>query len=1438
MDDRLNTTRLDTVELLSHLKGLGVNLSVSDGRLIIDAPQGAIPPEMKAELSRRKPELLGLLAAAAGPAEAPAPPLESIPREGALPLSFAQERLWFLSLLEPENTAYNISSAYRLTGSLRVGALERSLEEIVRRHEALRTRFREVDGAPVQVIVPPAALRLPVVDLSARPADEREAEIARLNAQEAGRPFRIAEEPPRRFLLARCGPEEHVLIVILHHIVSDGWSYRVFLRELEAIYSAFRQEAPSPLPELKLQYVDYAAWQRAWLQGEALAQQLDYWTRKLSGGTPVLRLPTDRPRPAVQTHRGAVHLFEVGARLTGELKRLGQSHGATLFMTLLAAFEVLLFRYTGQTDFGVGSPIANRSRPELEDLIGLFVNTLVLRADLADAPAFTEVLSRVRATTLEAYEHPDMPFEKLVQELKPPRDMSHSPLFQVMFILQNFPEPEPGRSGLTISSLELDTGSAMFDITVYMWEEAGKLFGSFEYNTDLFDRSTVARMAAHYTRLLAEIVDHPDRAITRLALLPPGEHRQVVVEWNATDRPLADQTLVDLFEAQVARSTEATALRHRGERLSYAELDRRSARLADHLTGLGVGPESLVGIWMERSLDLVVGLLGILRAGGAYVPLDPSYPRERLRFMLEDARVPVLLTEARFVPELPPFAGIVVCLDRDRAAIDAAPPVSRQRPGMDQPCYAIYTSGSTGTPKGVLGLHRGAVNRLQWMWRVYPFAAGEVACQKTYLSFVDSVWEIFGPLLQGVPSLLIPEEAVRDPRRLVAELAAGRVTRIVLVPSLLRVLLEETDDPARRLPDLRLWVTSGEALPPDLARLFRARMPHASLLNLYGSSEVSADVTAHAIEAGLADVEVPIGRPIDNTQLYVLDAGMHPVPVGVTGELYVGGAGLARGYLNRPDLTAERFLPGSFRAGQVLFRTGDLVRYRPDGCLLFLGRRDHQVKVRGFRVELAEVEAALREHPAVTEAAVAAMPDASGDARLVGYVAVDPSAPPSVNDLQAFLRRRLPDYMLPSGYRLLESLPLTPNGKIDRRALPAVTEPAAPREGRPVDAADPLQEQLRDLWQSVLKLERVGVTDNFFDLGGHSLLAARLFSKIEKTLGFNLPLAALFEAPTIERLADVIRERTWAAAWSSLVPIRPGGSRPPLFLVHGAGGNVLLYRDLADRLGPDQPVYGLQCRGLDGGTPPAGRFEEMAADYLREIRALQPEGPYYLGGYCLGGALALEMARQLIEAGQAVALVAMIETYNFHAAPALPFYYDPFHKAQNLKFHWENLRLLSWDEKKEFLAVKIRTEWERLKLRTAIASARVARALRLPWHHRYPHVNVSRLNDAAHAAYAPRPYPGTITLFRPRCHYAGYDERDFGWGGVALGGVDVYELPVNPRGSLVRPFVDRLAEALTTCLQSLQNAPPAAGPPAAATWATGAEAHATNHDRYRWCGHH
>ena len=714
----------------------------------------------------------------------------------------------------------------------------------------------------------------------------------------------------------------------------------------------------------------------------------------------------------------------------------------------MAAFEVLLFRYTGQTDFGVGSPIANRSRPELEDLIGLFVNTLVLRADLADAPAFTEVLSRVRATTLEAYEHPDMPFEKLVQELKPPRDMSHSPLFQVMFILQNFPEPEPGRSGLTISSLELDTGSAMFDITVYMWEEAGKLFGSFEYNTDLFDRSTVARMAGHYTRLLAEIVDHPDRAITRLALLPPGEHRQVVVEWNATDRPLADQTLVDLFEAQVARSPEATALRHRGERLSYAELDRRSARLADHLTGLGVGPESLVGIWMERSLDLVVGLLGILRAGGAYVPLDPSYPRERLRFMLEDARVPVLLTEARFVPELPPFAGIVVCLDRDRAAIDAAPPVSRQRPGMDQPCYAIYTSGSTGTPKGVLGLHRGAVNRLQWMWRVYPFAAGEVACQKTYLSFVDSVWEIFGPLLQGVPSLLIPEEAVRDPRRLVAELAAGRVTRIVLVPSLLRVLLEETDDPARRLPDLRLWVTSGEALPPDLARLFRARMPHARLLNLYGSSEVSADVTAHAIEAGLADVEVPIGRPIDNTQLYVLDAGMHPVPVGVTGELYVGGR-RAGPRLSQPSRLDGRAL----RARAVPRRSGAVPDGRPGA--LPARRLPALPRPAGPPGQGAGVprgagggRGGAARAPGRAEGRRGGMAGCERRRPAGGLRGGRPVAPP-LGDRPAGLPAS-PAARLHAPVRAIASwtsLPLTPNGKIDRRALPAVTEPAAPRAG-------------------------------------------------------------------------------------------------------------------------------------------------------------------------------------------------------------------------------------------------------------------------------------------------------------------------------------------------------------------------------------------------------
>ncbi|MDA9762113.1 amino acid adenylation domain-containing protein, partial [Desulfobacterales bacterium] len=953
-------------------------------------------------------------------------------------LSFSQQRLWFLHQLEPDSHAYNITFSYRLQGSLDVTAFEHSLNEIVKRHEALRTTFVSVNGEPTQVISSSVELPLSVLGMEGLPEDEKEKKVHSAVFEESRHNFDLSKGPVFRTTLLRCSATEYFFIFVVHHIAFDGWSAGVFLRELGLLYTAFSAGQPSPLSELPIQYADYAVWQREWLQGGVLEDQLGYWKQQLGSEIPVLQLPTDRPRPAVQTSRGATESFLLAKELKNKLNKLSQREGVTLFMTLLAAYHTLLYRYTEQADFAIGSPIANRNRSEIENLIGFFVNTLVLKSNISDDPSFKELLGRVRETTLGAYDHQDLPFEKLVEELQPVRDMSYSPLFQVMFVLQNV-SMEPGEfPGLAISPLEIKTNAAMFDMALYMQEKEEGLAGTFEFNTDLFNGATIARMAGHFCTLLESIVADPAKRISELTLLPEAERQQMLVEWNTTEATYsAEKTLVHLFEDQVMRTPEAVAVDFEGAQLTYGELSERANKLAHYLQSQGVVPESRVGIWMERSLDMMVALLGTLKAGAAYVPLDPSYPQERLAFMLSDAQVSVLLTMEKFFKDLPEYAGHVVCMDKDQQAIAQGSeenPTGRIAP--DNAAYVIYTSGSTGTPKGVVGLHRGAVNRLNWMWRVYPFKDGEVCCQKTYLSFVDSVWEIFGPLLKGVRTVIIPDEAVKDPDLLIESLTSNHVTRIVLVPSLLRVLLDSFGDLQKRLVDLRIWVSSGEEISVELTQRFREVMPDAKLINLYGSSEVSADVTCYEIGDELQEQRVPIGQPIDNTSIYILDSHQQPVPIGVPGELYIGGVGLARGYLNRPDLEFERFILNPFQQGEVLFKTGDLGRYLLDGNIEYRGRKDHQVKIRGFRVELGEIESHIKEVEAITDCVVVLKEDRPADTRMVAYYTVEDEQAVGISGIRRHLQTKLPDYMLPQHFVELSSIPLMPNGKVDRKALP------------------------------------------------------------------------------------------------------------------------------------------------------------------------------------------------------------------------------------------------------------------------------------------------------------------------------------------------------------------------------------------------------------------
>ena len=1050
-----------------------------------------------------------------------APPLLSIARSAEMPLSFAQQRLWFLNQLEPDSAFYNIPDAVRLFGQLNITALEQSLNEIIRRHEALRTNFITVEGQPVTVIASTQKLALPIVDLQDLPETERLIETQRLATTEAQRPFDLATEPLVRATLLKLQAKEHVLLLTMHHIISDGWSMGVLFSELAALYEAFCSGHPSPLAELPIQYIDFAVWQRQWLQAEVVESQLSYWKQQLNGAPALLELPTDRPRPTVQTFRGAHHSIALSQQISLALTNLSRRLGVTLFMTLLAGFQTLLYRYTQQEDIVVGSPIANRNHSSCEGLIGFFVNSLVLRTDLGGNPTFRELLTRVREVTLAAYAHQDLPFEQLVEELQPARSLSYTPLFQVIFALQNAAVmPSVELSGLSVTPLAVETGTAKFDLTVSMENTAQGLIGVLEYNTDLFDAATIARMAGHFQTLLEGIVANPSQRLADLPLLTKAQRHQLLVEWNHTtvDYP-KDLCIHQLFEQQVEQTPDVVAVVFEQQQLTYRELNSRANQLAHYLQALGVGPDVLVGLCVERSLEMVVGVLGILKAGGAYVPLDPTYPFERLAFMLQDTQATVLLTQKRLVAGLPQQVAKVIYLDTDWEFIEQESletPIGKVK--AKNLAYVIYTSGSTGLPKGVMNTHQAVSNRLHWMQNTYQLTAADRVLQKTPFSFDVSVWEFFWPLLSGVRLVLARPGGHQDSTYLVQLIAEMEITTLHFVPSMLQLFLEEPRLEACQC--LKRVICSGEALPCQLQEHFFARLD-AELYNLYGPTEAAIDVTFWSCVRESHMRTVPIGRPIANTQIYILDSQMQPVPIGVPGELHIGGVGLACGYLNRPELTADKFIPNPFshKSGARLYKTGDLAHYLPDGNIEFLGRIDHQVKLRGFRIELGEIEAVLSQHPAVRQTVVIVREDVSGDQRLVAYLVLHQETAPIINDLRRFLKQQLPEYMVPSAFVFLETLPLTSNGKVDRRALPSPDQTSLEMEETFVAPRTPLEEVLAVIWATVLRLERVGIHNNFFEIGGHSLLATQVISRVREAFYVELPLRNIFETPTIAGLA-------------------------------------------------------------------------------------------------------------------------------------------------------------------------------------------------------------------------------------------------------------------------------------------------------------------------------
>jgi amino acid adenylation domain-containing protein len=1063
------------------------------------------------------------------------PPLARVPREQALPLSFAQQRLWFIEQFEPGSPVSSIPGGLRLEGRLDVSALERALNEMVRRHEVLRTTFGVEGGQPAQVIREHEPFALGLLDLSGEPEEAREAEASRVAHEEARRPFVLAEGPLLRVRLVRLSDDEHLLLYTMHHIVTDQWSAGVMVRELTALYGAYTKGEPSPLAELPLQYADYAAWQREWLRGEELERQLAYWRERLAGAPTTLELPTDRPRPAVSGTRAGRETFTLPPRLCEGLRALSRAEGVTLFGTLLAALEVLLHRYTRQDDIVVGTPIANRTRSEVENLIGFFVNTLVLRARVSGDLSFGELLRRVRDLTLEAYAHQDVPFEKLVEELKPERSLNHSPLFQVMFAFQNAPRATLELPGLKLSPVQVESDATPFDLTLLMAETGQSLSGAFVYNSDLFDGATVRRLVDHFEVLLEGVVADPARRISDLPLLTSRERQRLLREWGGAGKEFPrDESLHELFERQAARTPDAVAVRYEDERLTYRELDARADKLAARLRRLGVGAESRVGVLLERSINLVSALLGVLKAGAAYVPLDPEYPHERLRFMLEDSGAEVLLTTGELRGRLEGHAAKVVLVDEESGG-DEEGVASHGRAGVSggNLAYVIYTSGSTGRPKGTLVEHGNVVRLMKATREWFNFDERDVWTLFHSYAFDFSVWEMWGALLHGGRLVVVPYEISRSPRAFFELLCDEGVTVLNQTPSAFRQLSDAAlSYGGGKEHSLRAVILGGEAL--ELRSLVPWFERHGEerprLVNMYGITETTVHVTYRPLtlkDAREASGSL-IGRPIPDLSLYVLDANLEPTPSGVAGELHVGGAGLARGYLNRPGLTAERFIPNPFaeRGGERLYRTGDVGRFLREGEVEYLGRADQQVKVRGFRIELGEVEAAIRSHEVVRDCCVVPRVEAGGGRRLVAYVVGEGGRPVGAAELRESLRASLPEYMIPSAFVTLDALPLTANGKLDREALP---EPGQERDdtafGEFVAPSTAFEEVVAGIWSEVLGVEQVGVNDNFFDLGGHSLLAMQLLARVREVLGVELRLRNFFEAPTVAEWAREIERK-------------------------------------------------------------------------------------------------------------------------------------------------------------------------------------------------------------------------------------------------------------------------------------------------------------------------
>jgi amino acid adenylation domain-containing protein len=1279
---------------------------------------------------------------------------------GSAPLSFAEEEVWSQALLAPDVHIHNPVLSLRRKGAVNGDVLKRTLNEIIRRHESLRTTFPIIRGMPTRTIVAELSLSLCIDELTNLRDEESYVRVLRNAAQEAQYPFNLAEGPLLRARLLRLSSQDHILLVPLHPIIADDWSLTVFAREIDTLYEAYSTQKQSPLSNLPFQYADYARQQRNRVHGDIFKQEISYWCDRLAGIPPVSDLPTDRPRRRGEAFRQERHSLVLPTALTEALNALSHQEGVNLFTTLLAAFQTLIFRYTGQNDIALGSFVRGREADEAHTLIGRFAQAVLIRTDLEGDPTFRDLMQRVEHGTRIDREHYNVPFHRLLTEVHPKRDPNTELFCRVLFSFT--PWLAGLQSGWEPANIEMAAHNANVEVQLQFYEKPEGSVAHFLYDSDLFDTATIHRMAGHFQTLLQSVVANSDLAISRLPLLTSAERHRVLFEWNNTHKDYPRHRCVhQLFEEQVARTPHAIALVFENQELTYLELNNRANQFAHHLVRLGVGPDVLVGICIERCPDMVTGLLGIFKAGGAYVPLDPEYPSDRLFMMLQDSQLSVLVTQTKLSPKFAMYTGQLVCIDSEVLFEEGV----TNLPASSSPqhlAYVIYTSGSTGKPKGVQINHLSLVNFLTSMRSRPGLTAQDTLVAVTTISFDIAALELYLPLIAGGRLVLASREIAADGVRLKTML--GRVTPTVMqaTPATWRLLLEAGWEGSG---DLKL-LCGGEALSPDLAIQLMERA--SSVWNMYGPTETTVWSTIGQVTQ--ENKPITIGSPIANTEVYVLDSHLEPVPPGATGDLYIGGDGVARGYLRRPELTAEKFICHPFRdqhSGCRLYRTGDLSRFRSNGELECLGRDDDQVKVRGFRIELGEIESALSAYAGVKQNVVVAREDTPGDKRLVAYVVVGRPGSITTDALRESLKQKLPAYMVPSRFVFLEKLPLTPNGKVNRRALPRPDEAELSEPKEYVAPRNAIESRMVKIWESVLGVHRPGIHENFFELGGHSLLVGKLVRQIALAWEKDLSMAQIFEAPTIGQQAAMLANGYAPPPPSAVIPIQPAGRKPPLFCIGFGAGPVFL--PLAQCLGYEQPLLGLDPTLLTANKLNAmSSMESIAASLIAQIKKVQPQGPYFLGGFCAGGLMAYETACQLVGQGEQVALLALFE-------PQVPTQCDGRSKrlrvgrlGQRLMFHLRNLQHFNLREGRVFTLYRLKVLLQRIGRFVSFTRYVSKNSDQLQ--------NRNELLDFAYRIYRPRSFPGHISLFqatdRPSERHG---DRQY-WGSLA-GSIEVYEVP-------------------------------------------------------------